>query len=151
MEMERNEREKERERVNFRGKRQKFRRRWTFKAFDIKVGETISLSVLRHLTRDDAVRAGLRRREGGWEGGERGWRSERRVDCSGGSSELLKEKLYKRPPREKGNFHIIIRSSNYSNKRVWLTRISAGYFPPPSRASFALHLRCFAAARRPTG
>lgn len=41
-----------------------------------------------------------------------------KVDCSGGSSELLKEKLYERPPREKGNFHIIIRSSNYSNKRV---------------------------------
>lgn len=41
-----------------------------------------------------------------------------KVDCSGGSSELVKEKLYERPPREKGNFHIIIRSSNYSNKRV---------------------------------
>lgn len=44
------EREGGRERVNFRGKRQKFRRRWTFKAFDIKVGETTTRSLFRSFT-----------------------------------------------------------------------------------------------------
>lgn len=85
-------------RVNFTRRRQKFR--WTFKAFNIK--------------RQDRS--------------ERARKRERKANCPGGRSELVQEKLYQESLQPEGNFHIIIRYLNYSNKGGWLSRIS-GHLP----------------------
>jgi len=41
---------------------------------------------------------------------------ERKANCPEGKSELVQEKLYQGSLQPEGNFHIIIRYLNYSNK-----------------------------------